>query len=86
MNIHLILLLGFFALAGIVAILVGMFKFGFLKCLSFSLISGVGALLLLHFTSLMSGISLVVNWYSLAVSALGGLPAVVGMVVLSFKF
>ena len=86
MTIHLILLLAFFALVGVLAILVAMFKNGFFKCLAFSVFSGVGALLLLHFTSLMSGISLVINWYSLSVSAIGGIPAVIGMAVLSFVF
>ena len=82
MNIHFILLAIFVLVVAVAAILVAMVKNGFWKCLLFSVAGGVGSLFLLHFTSLITGIAVSVNWYSIALSCLGGIPSVVGMVVL----
>ena len=82
MNIHFIIMLGFFATVGVAVIAVVMVKCSFLKSFFFSVVSGIGALLIIHFTSLMSGISLPIHLYSLLTAALGGLPAVAGMLVM----
>ena len=82
MSIHLILLLAFFAVGGVVAILIAMGKCGFFRCLLFSVLSGVGALFALHFTSLLTGLAVPVTWYSIGVSAFGGIPSVLAMLVI----
>lgn len=84
MNIRFILMIGFFALAGAACILAVMVKSGFVKSLLFSAVSGIGLLLGIHFTSLMSSLSVPVNAVSLVSSALGGIPAVAAMVVMRF--
>ena len=84
MNIHLLLMLCFFAAAAVVAIFTVMIKCGFFKSLVFSLFSGVGTLLVLHFTSLMTGIAVPVNAVSLAVTALGGFPGAAALALVQF--
>ena len=56
----------------------------FIKSFIFSAVTGVGALLAVHFTSLMTGFSLPVNIVSLLVSGFGGMPGVIGMAVIKF--
>ena len=75
-------MIGFFAVAAAVAVLVAMGKCGFLKCFVFSAVSGVGALFAIHFTSLMTAVSVPVTAASIAGSALGGIPAVAAMLVM----
>lgn len=77
MSNALIVLIIFVFAAGVLAILAVMIKSGhFLKSLFFSVCSGTGALLLIHFTSLITGFSLPVSVVSLALSAVGGAPSV----------
>jgi|GEM_PF-6723507 len=79
-----LLMIGFFVLCGVVCIFAVCAKCGFLKCLLFSAVSGIGLLLGIHFTSLMTAVSVPVNAVSLASSALGGIPAVAAMIVMKF--
>ncbi|MBE6818942.1 MAG: hypothetical protein E7517_07300 [Ruminococcaceae bacterium] len=84
MNMRFLLMIGFFVLCGVVCIFAVCAKCGFLKCLLFSAVSGIGLLLGIHFTSLMTAVSVPVNAVSLASSALGGIPAVAAMIVMKF--
>lgn len=77
-------MLGFFVLLAVIAVIVVMAKCGFFRSLFFSVISGTGLLLAIHFTSLISGLALPVNPVSIITAALGGAPAVGAMLVMRF--
>ena len=76
-------MIGFFALAAIVAVVVAMVKCGFFKSLLFCVLSGAGALLAVHFTSLTTGVGIPVNVCSICTSLFGGIPAVAAMAVMN---
>lgn len=82
MSIHLILMVVFFTVVGVAAIGFTMVRCGFFKSLFFSVLSGVGTLLALHFTSLMTGLQVPVNWFSLGICAGGGVPGVAALVLM----
>lgn len=85
MNTSLIILVSFFLIVGGGAIFISFVKsHHFVKVSVFSIFTGVGSLMLVHFTSLMTGFSLPVNIVSLLVSAVGGVPGVLAMSVIKF--
>ena len=83
MNIPFLLMIVFFVLASVVAVLVVMVKCGFFKSFLFCVISGVGTLLAVHFTSLTTGIGIPVNICSMCTSVFGGIPAVAAMAIMN---
>ncbi len=85
MGLALGLLVSFAFTVGFLAIVISMAKSKhFIKCFLFSVATGTGTLLIIHFTSLMTHFELPVNWVSLSVSAIGGLPSVLAMAVIKF--
>ncbi len=85
MGLALGLLVSFTFMLGFLAIVISMVKSKhFIKSFLFSVITGTGTLLIVHFTSLMTYFDLPINWLSLSVSAIGGLPSVLAMAVINF--
>ena len=84
MNYSFLIMIGFFVLAGIAAIITVMVKCSFWKSLVYSAVSGAGLLFVIHFTSLITGLALPVNPVSIVTSVLGGAPAVAAMIVMKF--
>ncbi len=48
-----------------------------------SALQGVAALFAVNLTGLVTGVTVAVNWYTVAASAILGLPAVIGTLVLN---
>lgn len=85
MSVRLILFILFILAFSAVAIFIAFIKCGhFFKALFFSVFTGTGALLAVHFTSLMTSLSLPVNPVSLGICALGGIPSVIAMLLIKF--
>ena len=51
----------------------------FFRALFACILQGIGALFAVNALGLATGVTLGVNWYTLAVSAIGGTPAVIMM-------
>lgn len=49
-----------------------------------SALQGIAALFAVNLTGLVTGVTVAVNWYTVAASAILGLPAVIGTLVLNF--
>ena len=58
----------------------------FFSCLFLSLIQGVASVFAVNALGLVTGLHLSLNSYTLAFSAIGGTPAVVGMVIAEILF
>lgn len=58
----------------------------FVKTMLFSVISGITALLILHFTSPLTGFSLEITPYTLSGASLFGLPGVVAITIAKMIF
>ncbi len=85
MSVRLIIFLIFILAVAVAAIIIAYIKCGhFFKALFFSVFTGTGALLAVHFTSLMTSLSLPVNPVSIGISAFGGIPSVVAMILMRF--
>ena len=56
----------------------------FFRCLFLSALSGIGSLFAVSILSQITGISLGINPVTLSVSALGGIPSVIAMLVARF--
>ncbi len=83
-NIHFIIMIGFLAASAVVCIAVMMVKCGFFKTFLCSALSGVGLLLAIHFTSLITAISIPMNAVSIMTGVIGGIPSVAAMLVMKF--
>ena len=51
-----------------------------------SALQGIAALFAVNLTGLVTGVTVAVNWYTVAASAILGLPAVIGTLVLNMIF
>lgn len=58
----------------------------FFKSLFLSSLSGIGALFAVNVLSEMTGISIGINYITLLISALGGIPSVIALLVSRFIF
>ncbi len=56
----------------------------FFRCLFLSSLSGMGSLFAVNVLSQMTGVALGINYITLAVSALGGIPSVIAMLAARF--
>ncbi|MFI3142073.1 MAG: pro-sigmaK processing inhibitor BofA family protein [Clostridia bacterium] len=77
----------FFALLimGVGLILFSMKKCGrFFSAFFLSVLQGVAALFAVNLITSITGVSLAVNWVSLAISAVGGVCGVIGMLIMNF--
>ena len=76
-----------FAAGGAIAVLLSMLRSRrLLRCLLLTVVSGVAALYAVNALGLLAGVTLSVNWFSLAVGALGGAPGVVALLLADTVF
>lgn len=58
----------------------------FFSCVILSTLQGVGAIFAVNALGLVTGLHISLNGYTLAASAIGGTPAVIGMIITEILF
>ena len=58
----------------------------FFSCVILSALQGIGAIFAVNALGLVTGLHLSLNGYTIAASAIGGTPAVIGMIVTEILF
>ena len=71
----------------VVLSLIILFRSGrFWKSLAFTALTGNGALLGVGYLAAFTGTMLAVNWFTIAVATISGIPGVIGMLLLKLLF
>lgn len=84
MPVHRIIFISAFVLSFIIILTVSLKSKHFFKSVFLSAFSGAGSLFAVYVLSLFTPVSLPVNIFTLTVSAVSGIPGVIGLLLSSF--